>query len=322
MRYLMRRVLHSCAVLLVVSALSFVFTELAPGNFFDEMRLNPQISPDSVAKLKAKFGLEKPVALRYGKWLASVFRGEFGFSFAYGTPVSSLLWARAKNTLLLTSVATVFVWIIALVAGTLAAASPGKGVRRLIEVATSILLSAPDVLIALTLLMYAVRTRRFPAGGMMSPNLADLPAPARINDLISHLVLPVCALILASLAVPIRHVQAALSDSLSSPFMQAGRAHGIPRRRLLFCYALRSASGPLLSLFGLSIGGLLSASLFVEVIMAWPGIGALLFEAITARDVFVVVGAILFSAAFLVIGNLIADLLLYMTDPRIREPMV
>src|SRR5262249_43757621 len=132
MAYILRRILHACAALLLVSALAFVFTELAPGNFFDEMRLNPQISADSVAGLKAKYGLEQPLAARYGKWLASVFRGEFGFSFAYGVPVSALLWERARNTLLLTSIATMLAWIIALLAGALAAAYPSSAIRKLI----------------------------------------------------------------------------------------------------------------------------------------------------------------------------------------------
>jgi peptide/nickel transport system permease protein len=132
------------------------------------------------------------------------------------------------------------------------------------------------------------------------------------------MALPVATLVLSSLPILVRHIRAAVSEVISAPFMRAAEGHGIPRRKLLYQYALRSAANPLISLFGFSIGALLSGSLIVEVVMSWPGLGPLLLEAILARDVHVVIGGVLFSAVFLVTGNCIADMLLYWADPRIR----
>jgi peptide/nickel transport system permease protein len=133
------------------------------------------------------------------------------------------------------------------------------------------------------------------------------------------MTLPLLSLVLIALPLLVRHIRAAVADTLDEPYMRAARGHGIARRRLLYGYALRAAANPLISLFGFSVGALLSGSLLVEVIMSWPGLGPLLVEAILSRDLYVVIGGVLLSTLFLVIGNLIADLLLYWADPRIRR---
>jgi peptide/nickel transport system permease protein len=319
MRYAGRRALHAAVLLLVISMISFAFLQAAPGNYLDDLRLNPRISAATVSALKSRYGLDQPLPIRYVSWLASVFRGEFGFSLAYGMPVGPLIWPRAKNTLLLASLATVLSWAAALPIGVAAAVSRHNAIRSLVRSSMSILVSLPDLLVALALLMFAVRTGLFPVGGMAAPVLSPGSAAENAKDLAVHLVLPVLALVLVSLPVLVRHVHAAISESMAAPSIQAARAHGIPRRRLLFAYALPAASNPLISLTGFSIGGLLSASLLIEVIMGWPGLGPLLLEAIFSRDIHIIVAATVLSALFLIAGNLIADLLLYAADPRIRR---
>jgi peptide/nickel transport system permease protein len=131
--------------------------------------------------------------------------------------------------------------------------------------------------------------------------------------------LPVLALVLSALPMLVRHVRAAVADVLQAPFVRAARGHGISRRTLLYRYVLRAAANPLITLFGISLGALLSGSLLVEVVMSWPGLGPLLLEAILARDVYVVIGGVLCSTVFLVVGNLFADMLVYWADPRIRS---
>src|SRR2546428_7649521 len=141
---------------------------------------------------------------------------------------------------------------------------------------------------------------------------------AQVKDVASHLVLPVTALVLGILPVLVRYVRASVADALHAPFVRAARAHGIPERRVLFRHALPAAANPLISLFGLSLAGLLSMSLLVEVVMSWPGLGPLLLEAILARDFYLVLGLVLASTFLLVAGNLLADVLLMAADPRIR----
>jgi peptide/nickel transport system permease protein len=319
MRYFLGRLTHAAFLLLGVSILTFLFSTLAPGNYFDEMRLNPQISPETVAALRTQYQLDRPLPVRYGRWVNSLLHGEMGFSFAYNSPVAPLLWVRARNTLLLTITATLIAWAMALPLGIWGATTLGRLPDRSITGATAILLVLPDLVIALGLLILAVRSGWFPTGGMVSVGYESLSPVQRIWDVARHMALPVLALVLSALPILVRHVRAAVAVVLDAPYLRAAASHGIRRRTLLYRYALRAAANPLISLFGFSVGSLLSGSLLVEVVMGWPGLGPLLLEAILARDVYVVIGGVLCSTVFLVAGNFIADLLVYWADPRIRS---
>ena len=317
-RYLVRRTLHAVLLLAGVSLLTFLFTALVPGNYFDEMKMNPQISPETVAALRAKYGVDQPLAFRYVHWVGGLLHGDLGFSFAYNTPVGPLLRVRAANTLLLTSVAMLLAWGVALPLGIWSAGRENGWPDHLITLATGALLIVPDLVLALGLLLVAVRSGWLPAGGMAAVGAEPTTWAALGRDYALHLLLPVTALVLSCAPMLVRHVRAAMLDVLDSSFLRAARDHGIPPRRLLYGYALRAAANPLLALFGFSIGTLLSGSLIIEVVMSWPGLGPFLLEAILGRDLYVVIGGVLLSTAFLVAGNLVADVLLYWADPRIR----
>jgi len=318
MRFFLRRLRHALFLLAGVSILAFLFTTLAPGNYFDEMRLNPQISPETLAALRAQYQFDKPLALRYASWMNSVLHGQMGFSFAYNSPVAPLLFVRARNTLLLTITATLIAWVIALPLGVWSAERFGRLPDRLLSWATAGLLVIPDLALALGLLVLAVRTGWFPTGGMTSLDFQSLSLGGKVRDLALHMALPVAALVFSALPLLLRHVRAAVAEVLDAPFVLAAKGHGISRRTLLYRYALRAAANPLISLFGFSVGALLSGSLLVEVVMSWPGLGPLLLESILSRDLYVVIGGVLLSTLFLVGGNFLADILLYWADPRIR----
>ncbi len=256
MKYLGRRLLRAGLLLVGVSALCFVFTEMAPGSFFDEMRLNPRISPETISALRARYGLDQPLAVRYARWMAALAHGDFGYSIAYNTPVAPLLWARAKNTLLLT--------------------------------------------------------------GMRSLGFQELSMWGQFHDIVQRMLLPTLVLVLASIAVIERHVRSSVLEVLEAPYIQAARGLGIGRTRLLFRHVLPVAANPAISLFGFSLAGLLSGSLLVEVVTGWPGLGPLILDATLSRDLYLVIGGVMFSAVFMVAGNFIADLLLLASDPRIR----
>jgi peptide/nickel transport system permease protein len=318
MKYLERRVVHGVLLLIAVSVLCFLFSDLAPGSFFDEMKLNPQISAETVAALRSQYGLDQGLSVRYLRWVKSVFRGDLGYSFAYNTPVRSLLVIRARNTLLLTTSATLVAWLIAIPLGVWIAGRGGAWEDRLTLAGTSFFLAIPELVVALSLLYWVVRTHALPAGGMSSVRFDDLGGWAKFCDLAAHFVVPVTILVLASLPILIRHVRASMVEVLKAQFIQAARGHGIGRRRILFHYALPAAANPLISLFGLSFAGLLSSSLLVEVVMGWPGLGPLLLEASISRDVYVVVGAVLASTLFMILGSFLADVMLVVVDPRVR----
>jgi peptide/nickel transport system permease protein len=312
-RFLAQRLMRTMFVLLGVSVLAFVLLDLAPGEYFQEMRLNPQIARETVAALRVEYGLDQPLPLRYARWVRSVSRGELGYSFAYNGPVWPLLKTRIGNTLILTITALVCSWLIAIPLGVWTASRAGRWEDRISGVGNTFLLATPDVLVALGLLAFALRVGGLPTGGMHGP-----VTERNVKDLALHLILPVLALIAGTLPVLVRHVRSAMLEVLHAPFIAAARGHGIPRLRLLFGHALPAAANPLLSLFGISVGMLLGVSLLIEVVMGWPGVGPLLLQAILERDPHIVVAAVLFSTLFLMTGNVLADIFLYVADPRIR----
>jgi peptide/nickel transport system permease protein len=317
-RYLALRLGHGVVILFGVSLLLFLLQQAAPGEFFTDAKLNPQISEETVKALRAQYGMDQPLPKRYARWVGSVAKGELGYSFAYNVPASSLLWPRALNTLLLTVPALIISWLIAVPLGVLSAAWRGGWLDRFFSAGTSVLLALPDLLLALLALVIAMRTNKFPVGGMHSVAAQGLGVWARFTDLGWHMALPVAVIVIGSLAPILRQVRASMIEVLDSPFMRAAQGHGLRKFTLLFRHALPAAANPLISLFGLSVAVLLSVGLLVEVVMSWPGIGPLLLEAIMGRDLFIVIGAVMLSTLLLVLGNLFADILLYAVDPRIR----
>ncbi len=318
MRYILRRLVHTAVLLFAISFLCFALAQIAPGDFFDAMRLNPRISSQTIDHIRSEYGMDRPLLVRYARWLHSALEGQMGFSFAYNSPVWPLLRVRARNTLVLTGTSTVLAWLIAIPLGVWSAEKRGTRGDHIIGFATSALLTVPDLFIFLALLLLAVHTGWFPTGGMESLGAGEMSSWGRISDNVRHEFLPTLGLAIVTLPVLLRHVRSAMVETLESPFLRAARGHGIPRARLLYRYALPAAINPLISLFGLSVASMLSASLLAEVILSWPGLGPLLLEAILSRDVYIVTGAVMLSSIFLIAGNLLADLLMFASDPRIR----
>lgn len=317
MNYLGRRLLRGIVLLIGVSALCFLFTEMAPGNFFDEMRLNPQISPETIQAMQARYGLDRPLVVRYGRWLGSVVHGDLGYSIAYNVPVAPLLWTRARKTLLLTATSMLITWLLAVPLGAWAAAARGGWIDKLTSAISSFLISVPEIVIALALLALVVRWRMLPAGGMTSIGFEELSGWQKMADIGRRMILPTSMLVLAGIAVVFRHIRSSVLEVLDAPYIAAARGLGIGKSRLLFRHVLPVAANPAISLFGLSLASLLSGSLIVEVITGWPGLGPLILDATLSRDLYLVMGSIMLSAVFLVGGNFVADLMLITCDPRI-----
>lgn len=317
--YVGRRALRGLYILFGVSLGSFILSELAPGDFYAEARLNPQISPDALVRMKSEHRLDQPLISKYGYWLESVVRGEWGFSLSYNIPVGRLLWPRLLNTLLLTLTATVLAWVVAVPAG-IWLATGGRAVHRLLaRGALALLVATPEVLLVLIFQLIAARSGYLPVGGMFSPERLGMKVWNIAPDIARHLVLPVAVLTLSALPAIAMHAASSIAEVLDAPFIRGARANGIPPWRLLWRHALPAAAHPLIASFGLSAGTLLSASVLVESAMGWPGLGRLMLEATLERDVQVVVSIVTLSAVFLVAGSFVSDLLLYSVDPRIRR---
>jgi peptide/nickel transport system permease protein len=317
MKYALHRIAHTIGLLAAISICSFFLLSLAPGKPFDEMRLNPQTSSATIAAERARYGLDRPIVERYFSWAKGLFHGDVGYSFSYGANINSFLWARTRNTLLLTFTATVLAWLLAIPIASWCAVSKGAADRG-VGLLTSLVVSLPEPFLALCALYLAVRFRYSSIGGITSLDFDDLSTLAKLHDFLRHLFLPALILTLAILPILIRHIRSAVSDVLGAPFIEAAKLGGVPPMRLMFRGVLPAAANPVFPLLGFSIGYLLSVSLVVESIMQWPGLGPLFLESIFSRDLLVVLDVVLLSALFMVGGNLIADLLLYWNDPRIR----
>ncbi|HYO82545.1 MAG TPA: ABC transporter permease [Bryobacteraceae bacterium] len=317
-RYLGRRLFRASILLLAVSALSFCLFQLVPGDYYDELRMDPAVSRETIAELRKQHSLHEPMAIRYGRWLMSIAKGEWGYSVAYNIPLGPLLFGRALNTLILTSSAALCAWAIA-VPFALWTVGGGRWRHLLATSLTSVLLSFPDLVVLLALLALAANSGILPAGGMSSPQFSQMTLPGKTADLILHLSVPVAALALGSLPTLLLHTRSALIEAMRSPFVRFAVMNGIPHTRIMIRHAMPAAANPMISLLGLSVGSLLSSSLVVEAVVGWPGLGHLLFQALMQRDLLAVAGAILLSSLFLIAGNLIADILLYALDPRIRH---
>lgn len=319
LRYFERRVLHSGLLLLVVTILTFGMAQLAPGSFADDLALNPQISPQTRAALRAQYGIGQPITARYLHWIGSMMHGDFGYSLAYNLPVRQLLWPRLRNTLLLGVLAMLTSWAIALPLGAWSARACGGWMDRSAGVLSVFLLAAPEIVLALLFVLIAARTGILPTGGMISgDDSGSLSTWRYARDVAQHLVIPVLVLTLSALPVLFRHVRGSMLEAFNTPSIQATRGHGIGELRLLIRHALPQAANPLISLFGLSLAGILSGSFLVEVICGWPGLGPWFLQSIFVRDFQVVVAIVTLFSLFLILGNVAADVLLYAVDPRIR----
>ena len=297
MNWYVRRVIHTLLLLAAVSVASFLMGRIAPGSFFDDLALNPQIRPETITRLRARYGLGESAPRRYAVWLLSVARGDLGTSIAYQRPVAGILLPRARNTLQLTLAALLSAWLIAIPWAILSAIRPRGAIDQAGEGVAVFFLALPELLLALALLFLAVRARQL--------------------YLIGSSILPIAVLTAGAFPVVFQHARSALAEAAESSYVRAARAHGIAGARLWIFFILPLAANPLISLLGWSIGGLIGASLIVETVFSRPGIGPLFLDAISTRDLDVVTAVMLLSACFLVVGNLLADILIGICDPRI-----
>lgn len=316
--YVFKRLLHMIPLLLGVSLLTFLLMALAPGNYFTALQQNPQISPETIARLKAQFHLDQPWYVQYVFWLKNVLSGNFGYSMAYHIPATTLIVQRLWNTFLLSFTALIIAWGVAMPLGIWAAVKKDTWVDHSCSFIAFIGLSVPDVLLSLLALWCAAATGWFPVGGAESA-LYDFMSPAQqFWDRAHHLILPAFVLAAADLAGIMRQMRSNLLDTLRAEYVIAARARGLGEGLVVYKHALRNAINPLLTIFGYSLAYLLSGAFIVENIMAWPGLGRLTMEAFFAKDSYLVVDSVVMATALLVAGNFIADLLLAWSDPRIR----
>ncbi|WP_413164358.1 ABC transporter permease [Capilliphycus salinus ALCB114379] len=318
--YIAKRLLQAAITLLLASALCFTITQLAPGNYLDKYQEMPQISPETIAQLREEFGLDKPVIQQYWIWLKQIVtEGDFGFSFENRRPVAELLWERVPPTLLLAFSSLIVTWAIAIPMGIIAAVNQNKLLDRVLQVFSYTGQGFPAFITALLLLYVAQKTSPlFPVGGMTSIEFPDLSLGGKIADLAWHMILPTLALSLTSFAGLQRLMRGQLLDVLRQDYIQTARAKGLPENRVIYVHALRNAVNPLITLLGFEFAGLLGGAFITENFFNWPGLGKLVLQAVRQEDLYLVMASLMLGAVMLIVGNLLADLLLKVVDPRIK----
>jgi len=315
-RYLLRRLGFALLLVLVASSASLLLTRLAPGDITSAEAL---ADPVARARLRAELGLDRPIGEQYLSWLSGAVRLDFGRSLLYSRPVSSLVGERALNTAVLAVVALVVATAVGLPFGVYSGSrSRGLG-RSLVRGISVVALSVPPLIGSLALVFLAARTGWLPVGGMTSAAGIDQTWLQWLADLARHVPIPALALALPLAATLERLQSQAIEKATREPFVAASRARGLGHAQAILRHAWPVSLRSVLGLYGVMIGSLFSGSFVVEVVTSWPGLGRLMYDALKARDLYLVAGCAASGAFFLAAGTWIADALLAIADPRVRS---
>lgn len=316
-RLIAKRILQTIPLLIIVSLISFFIIRLSPVDPLAELRLNPSISQETLDKEIKRLNLDKPIGIQYLSWAKSFIKGDLGYTSA-GEKVSVKLKERIPNTLLLTFVVILMTWSVGVPLGILSAVKKETILDRFLTFLSSIGMAIPSFFFAILMLMFAVNTGLFPIGGLTSYNFDEMNLFGKMIDISKHLVLPALVLFTISLSGLQRQMRANMLEVLDSDYIKFARAKGLSETKIIFKHALRNAVNPMITLLGFEFAGLLSGAALTEYVFQYPGLGRLILEAVMKSDINLVMASLMMGTIMLIIGNLLADILLMLTDPRIR----
>lgn len=315
--YILKRILQTIPLIIFVSFISFFLIRLAPVDPLAELKLNPSITQETLDYEVQRLGLDKPIIVQYGKWAKSFIQGDLGYCTT-GEKVADKLMERIPNTILLTSVVILLTWAVGIPLGIVAALHWRKPIDRLLTVLSSIGMAIPSFFFALLLLIFAVKTGWFPTGGLTSYNYSELTPMGKFFNIIHHLILPVIVLFTISLSGLQRQMRGNLLDVLQSDYVKFARAKGLSETKVIYKHALRNAINPMVTLLGFEFASLLSGAALTEYVFQYPGLGRLILEAVMKSDINLVMASLMIGTIMLIIGNLLADILLKIVDPRVE----
>lgn len=314
--YILKRLIQAVPLLFIVSIMSFFIIRLSPVDPLAELRINPSISQETLKAEEQRLGLDKPLPVQYVLWLKSFLKGDLGVSVT-GEKVSTKLWERIPNTLLLTTIVILLTWLVGIPLGIYAALHWKQPIDRFLTVLTSVGMAIPSFFFALLLLIFAVRTGWFPTGGLTSYDFSSMSFIHKFLDIAHHLVLPVMVLFTISLSGLQRQMRGNLLDVLGADYIKFARAKGLSENKVVYKHALRNAINPMVTLLGFEFAALLSGAALTEYVFQYPGLGRLILEAVMKSDINLVMASLMMGTIMLILGNLIADILLKLVDPRV-----
>lgn len=316
--FVLRRLVIAVPVVLGILLIAFCFVHMLPGSPI-QMLINPNSlsGPDSakyLANLRAELGLNSPLPIQWLDWMGQLFKGNLGYSYQQQVPVTSLIGQRIGATLLLSVTALLLALAIAIPVG-VAAALKQRSWFDYASVGLSMLaISIPVFFLGLmAIYVFSLRLGWLPAGGRSTLGVAG-----SFSDTAQHLAMPACVLSAVLLGPYVRYVRQSMLEVLGMDYIRTATAKGVPRRQVVFRHALRNALIPLTTVLAIQIPALLAGTLVIETVFAWPGLGLLVYDAISNRDYPIILAIVMLSAALVVVFNLIADVVAALLDPRIR----
>lgn len=320
-RYLTGRLAQTIVVVLLVTTIAFFLIHAPPGDPFGAAMDNPKITEAVRAQWRASYGLDRPLPEQFVKYIASVARGNLGWSYSHQRAVSSVLKDALPNTLLLMSVSLVASFILGIFLALVQAIKPKSATDRIIGGVSLFFFSMPEFWLAMmAMFLLAYRLPLFPIGGMRDEVMhSSYGTVGRFADVLRHMILPALTLTLLYSAVVARYQRAALLDALPSGYIKTARAKGATEQAIIRRHALRNALLPTITLFGLAFPALLTGAVFVEKVFAWPGMGGIIVDSIGSRDYPLLVASVIVGSVLVALGSLIADLLYRVADPRLRD---
>ena len=318
-RFVAERVLLAIPTMLLATSVTFLLLTVSAGNYVPGLALSPDIGPDDIQRLRSLLGLDQPLYVQYFTWLGNVLQGNFGSSMVDGTPVAKQLFDRLPNTLLLSGSAITLGLVFAVPVGVVSALRRGSRLDSGLNAAAVAGFALPQFWLALILVsifsigLHGLGLPAFPAGGASDPARGG-----DVLDRLQHLVLPAVALSLPYIAIWSRYMRSSVLTVLTQDYVRTARAKGLRERRVIYVHALRNALTPLIVIIGLELPRLISGSVVIEVVFGWPGVGRYAYERALSSDITAVLGVTTLFAAFVVIGNVLADVIQSGLDPRTR----
>lgn len=319
--YIAKRLVLMIPVLLGITIISFGVMKMAPGDPTSLVTdLNPNMNEEAIKRIRAHYGLDQPWYVQYGKWLKNIVVLDFGRSFAPdGRPVIDKIAERIPITILINILSLSVILVVAVPIGVMSAVKRNSLFDRFTTLFVFLGFATPSFWLALLLMiLFGVQLNILPISGLRSLNYTELSTVGQILDVAKHLILPVFISAFGGLAGMSRYMRSNMLEVIRQDYITTARAKGLDERTVIFKHALRNALLPVITILGLSIPGLIGGSVIVETIFAIPGMGQLFYQSVMMRDYPSVMGVLVIGAVLTLLGNLIADLMYSMADPRIR----
>lgn len=316
-QYIIKRLLKMIPMLIIISAIIFWIVSLTPGDFVDA-KANPNMTAEKMEQLKAIYGLDKPVAVRYLNWLKEVVRGNLGDSLKFRQPVSTLINQYVWNSFFLAAVAYVLSLLISIPLGIVSAVKQYSILDKTVTFLTFLTMSLPTFFVALILIkIFSLNLSILPIGGMTTAG-STATGLAYFKDIFVHAIMPIITLLIIEVGSTTKYVRTAMLEVIRQDYIRTARAKGLKEKVVIYKHALRNALIPIVTLIGLSIPTLFAGALITETVFIWPGIGKMGYDAIINRDYVLTVGFSVFMAVLTLLGNLLSDVLYAVVDPRIK----